>query len=262
MSCSLYCARAEQTPALHFFYYYYYDYRGHVTQSELSFNSANKGQSGQPLALSHSPTLCPGVKLAGMPGACSCLPGWEEEEAEEGGLAGPPPVAVPGPGALDTHRDAEPEEGQTDAVGHADRGQEPDFGRRGALVLDVADDLLGCLPVVHLPLHPLMQTAFLQGAIEADQQLYVPAEAGLGQGGQVPQHVVPLPPADPVRVETSVQTVQAVLRVHQQPQRALGGSLPATSDQTPPGQLLELHRHHSAWAVLLDILLETLNSHV
>jgi len=66
-----------------------------------------------------------------------------------------------------THPDVEPEERQADAVGHAHRGQEPDLGRRGSLVLDVADNLLGGLPLVHLSLDPLMEAAFLQGAIEA-----------------------------------------------------------------------------------------------
>lgn len=156
----------------------------------------------------------------------------------------------------------EPEQSQSDAVSHAHRRKEPDFGRRGALVLDVADDLLSGLPLVYLPLDPLVKTAFLQGAIEAHQELNVPVEAGLGECGKEVQHVAPLAPADPVRVETSVEPVQAVLGVYQQPQRTLRGSLPSTSDHTPPGQPLELHRYHSAGAVLLDVLLETLNPHV
>lgn len=160
--------------------------------------------------------------------------------------------ALPGRGF--THPDAEPEERQSDAVGHAHGRQEPYFGRRGALILDVAHDLLGGLPVVHLPLDPLVKTAFLQGAIEAHQELNVAAEAGLGEGSQVAEHVVPLAPADPVGVEASVEPVEAVLRVHQQPQRALRGSLPATSYHTPPCQLLELHRHHGAGAMLLYVL--------
>ena len=146
-------------------------------------------------------------------------------------------------------------------MGHAHGREEPDFGRRGALVLDVADDLLGGLSLVHLPLDPLVKAAFLQGAIEAHQELNVAAEAGLGEGGQVAQHVVPLAPAHPVGVEASVEPVEAVLGVHQQSQRALRGSLPATSDHTPPGQLLELHRHHGAGAVLFYVLEEAVNTH-
>lgn len=165
-------------------------------------------------------------------------------------------------GRVLTHPDAKPEESQSDAVGHAHGGEEPDFGRRGALVLEVADDLLGGLPLVHLSLDPLVKTAFLQGAIEAHQELNVAVEAGLREGGQVAQHVVPLAPTDPVGVEASVEPVEAVLGVHQQSQRTLRGSLPASPDHTPPGQLLELHRHHSAGAVLFNVLLETLNTHV
>lgn len=89
-------------------------------------------------------------------------------------------------------------------MGHTHGRQEPDFGRWGAFILDVADDLLSGLPLVHLPLDPLVKTAFLQGAIEAHQELNVPVEAGLGEGGQVAQHVVPLAPADPVGVEAPV----------------------------------------------------------
>lgn len=166
------------------------------------------------------------------------------------------------PGRVLTHPDAKPEERQSDAVRHAHGRQEPDFGRRGALVLDVANDLLGGLPLVHLSLDPLVKTAFLQGAIEADQELNVAVEAGLREGGQVAQHVVPLAPADPVGVEASVEPVETVLGVHQQSQRSLRGSLTTTSDHTPPGQLLKLHRHHSAGAVLFNVLLETLNTHV
>lgn len=165
------------------------------------------------------------------------------------------------PGRVCTHPDAKPEKCQSDAVGHAHGRKEPDFGRRGALVLDVADDLLGGLPLVHLSLDPLVKTAFLQGAIEAHQELNVAVEAGLGEGGQVAQHVVPLAAADPVGVEASVEPVEAVLGVHQQSQRTLRGSLPATSNHTPPGQLLELHRHHGAGAMLFNVLLETLNTH-
>lgn len=141
-------------------------------------------------------------------------------------------------GRTPTHPDVEPEERQADTVGHAHGGEEPDFGRRGALVLDVADDLLGGLPLVHLPLDPLVKAAFLQGAIEAHQELDVAVEAGLGEGGQVAQHVVPLAPTDPVRVEASVEPVQAVLGVHQQPERTLRGSLPPASDHAALGQLL------------------------
>ncbi|TNN79693.1 hypothetical protein EYF80_010067 [Liparis tanakae] len=119
------------------------------------------------------------------------------------------------PGRVLTYPDAEPEERQPDAVSHAHGRKEPDLGRRGALVLDVADDLLGGLPLVHLPLDPLVKAAFLQGAIEAHQELNVAVEAGLGEGGQVAQHVVPLAPADPVRVEAPVEPVEAVLGVHQ-----------------------------------------------
>lgn len=165
-------------------------------------------------------------------------------------------------GRISTHPDAEPEQRQADTVGHAHGRKEPDFGWRGALVLDVADDLLGGLPLVHLPLDPLVKAAFLQGAIEAHQELNVAVEAGLGEGGQVAQHVVPLAPTDPVRVEAPVEPVEAVLGVHQQPQRTLRGSLPSTSNHTPPGQLLELYRHHSAGTVLFYVLLETLNTHV
>ena len=161
-----------------------------------------------------------------------------------------------------THPDAEPEERQADTVSHAHRGQEPDLRRRGALILDVADYLLGGLPLVHLPLDPLVESALLQGAIKAHQELDVPVEAGLGEGGQVAQHVVPLAPADPVGVEPAVEPVEAVLGVHQQPERTLGGSLPATSDHTPPGEFLELDRHHGAGAVLLNVLLEPLNTHL
>lgn len=147
-------------------------------------------------------------------------------------------------------------------MGHTHGRQEPDFGRWGAFILDVADDLLSGLPLVHLPLDPLVKTAFLQGAIEAHQELNVPVEAGLGEGGQVAQHVVPLAPADPVGVEAPVEPMEAVLGVHQQPQRTLRGSLPATSNQTPPGQPLEVHRHHRVGTVLLNILQETLHTHV
>lgn len=147
-------------------------------------------------------------------------------------------------------------------MGHAHGRKEPDFGRRGALVLQVADDLLGGLPVVHLSLDPLVKTAFLQGAIEAHQELNVAVEAGLGEGSQIAQHVVPLAPTDPVGVETSVEPVEAVLGVHQQSQRTLRGSLSASPDHTSPGQLLELHWYHGAGAVLFDVLLETLDTHV
>lgn len=146
-------------------------------------------------------------------------------------------------------------------MGHADGRKEPDFGRRGALVLDVADDLLGGLPLIHLPFEPLVKTAFLQGAIEAHQELNVAVEAGLGEGGQEAQHVAPLAPAHPVRVEAPVEPVEAVLGVHQQPEWTLRGSLSATSNHTSPSQLLELHWQHGVGAVLFDVLLETLNTH-
>lgn len=147
-------------------------------------------------------------------------------------------------------------------MGHAHGRKKPNFRRWGPLVLEVADDLLNGLPVVHLSFDPLVEAAFLQGAIEAHQEFNVATEAGLRQGGQVAQHVVPLAPADPVGVEASVESVEAVLGVHQQSQPTLRGSQSASPDQTPPGQLLELHRHHSAGTVLFNELLETLNSHV
>lgn len=178
---------------------------------------------------------------------------------------GPAPVAarLTTQGAnVSTHPDTEPEKSQSDAVGHAHWGEEPDFGWRGALVLDVADDLLRGLPLVHLPFDPLVKAAFLQGAIEANQQLDVAVEAGAGEGGQVAQHVVPLASADPVRVEAAVEPVEAVLGVHEQPQRTLRRSLPVASYHAPAGQLLKLHGHHGAGTVLLDVLLEALNAHV
>jgi hypothetical protein len=53
--------------------------------------------------------------------------------------------------------DVEADERQADTVGHADGRQEPDLGRRRALVLDMADDLLRRLANVALPLDPLEQ---------------------------------------------------------------------------------------------------------
>lgn len=97
---------------------------------------------------------------------------------------------------------------------HTHGWQEPNFGWRGSLVLDVADNLLRRLPLVHLPLDPLVQAALLQRAVEAHLQLDVTAEAGLGQRRQVAEHVVPLAAADPVGVEAAVEPVHAVLRVH------------------------------------------------
>lgn len=113
--------------------------------------------------------------------------------------------------------DVEPEECQSDAVGHAHRGQEPDLGRRSALVLDVADNLLCGLSLVHLPFDPFVEAALLQSAIKAHNQLYVAVKAGLGKGCQVTEHVVPLPSAHPICVEAAVEPVETVLGVHQQP---------------------------------------------
>lgn len=157
--------------------------------------------------------------------------------------------------------DVEADEGQSDAVGHADGRQEPDLGRRGPLVLDVADDLLGRLALIALALHPLVQPGLLQGPVEEDEELDVAVEAGLGQGRQVAQHVVPLAAAHPVRVEASVEAVQAVVRVDEEAQRGLGGPLAAAAHQAAPGQLLQLHRDHGARAVFLDVILEALDSH-
>lgn len=157
--------------------------------------------------------------------------------------------------------DVEADEGQADAVRHADGRQEPDLGRRGALVLDVADDLLRRLALVALALHPLVQPGLLQGAVEEDEELDVPVEAGLGQGRQVAQHVVPLPAAHPVRVEAAVEPVQAVVGVDEEAQRGLRGPLSAPTHEAAPRQLLQLDGHHGAGAVLLDVVLETLHSH-
>lgn len=157
--------------------------------------------------------------------------------------------------------DVEADEGEAYAVRHADGGQEPDLGRGGALVLQVADDLLRGLPLVALPLDPLVEPVLLQGPVEEDEELDVPVETGLGQGRQVAQHVVPLPAAHPVRVEAPVEPVEAVVGVDQEPQRGLGGPLAASADQAAPGQLLQLHRHHGARAVLLDVVLEALHAH-
>lgn len=157
--------------------------------------------------------------------------------------------------------DVEADEGQADAVRHADGRQEPDLGRRGALVLDVADDLLRRLALVALALHPLVQPGLLQGAVEEDEELDVPVEAGLGQGRQVAQHVVPLPAAHPVRVEAAVEPVQAVVGVDEEAQRGLRGPLAAPTHEAAPRQLLQLDGHHGAGAVLLDVVLETLHSH-
>lgn len=74
----------------------------------------------------------------------------------------------------------EADERQADAVRHADGRQEPDLGRRGALVLDMADDLLRRLALVALPLDPLVQPRLLKRAVEEDEELDVAAEAGLG----------------------------------------------------------------------------------
>lgn len=157
--------------------------------------------------------------------------------------------------------DVEADEGQADAVRHADGRQEPDLGRRGALVLDVADDLLRRLALVALALHPLVEPGLLQGAVEEDEELDVAVEAGLGQGRQVAQHVVPLPAAHPVRVEAAVEPVQAVVGVDEEAQRGLGGPLAAPTHEAAPRQLLQLDGHHGAGAVLLDVVLETLHSH-
>lgn len=157
--------------------------------------------------------------------------------------------------------DVEADEGQADAVRHADGRQEPDLGRRGALVLDVADDLLRRLALVALALHPLVQPGLLQGAVEEDEELDVPVEAGLGQGRQVAQHVVPLPAAHPVRVEAAVEPVQAVVGVDEEAQRGLGGPLAAPTHEAAPRQLLQLNGHYGAGAVLLDVVLESLHSH-
>lgn len=157
--------------------------------------------------------------------------------------------------------DVEADEGQADAVRHADGRQEPDLGRRGALVLDVADDLLRRLALVALALHPLVQPGLLQGAVEKDEELDVAVEAGLGQGRQVAQHVVPLPAAHPVRVEPAVEPVQAVVGVDEEAQRGLRGPLPPPPHQAAPRQLLQLDGHHGAGAVLLDVVLEALHSH-
>ncbi|XP_043374606.1 uncharacterized protein LOC122461009 [Dermochelys coriacea] len=153
------------------------------------------------------------------------------------------------------------DEGQADAVRHADGRQEPDFGRRGALVLDVADDLLRGLALVALALHPLVEPGLLQGPVEEDEELDVAVEAGLGQRRQVAQHVVPLPAAHPVRVEAAVEPVQAVVGVDEEAQRGLRGPLAAPAHEAAPGQFLQLHGHHGAGAVLLDVVLESLHSH-
>lgn len=155
--------------------------------------------------------------------------------------------------------DVEADQGQADAVGHTDGGQEPDFGGRGALVLDVADDLLAGLALVALPLHPFMEPGLVQGAVEEDEELDVAGVAGLGQGGQVAQHVVPLAAAHPVGVEAAVQPMQAVVGVDEQSEGSLGGSLPAAPHQTAPGQFLQLHRDHRARASLLDVVLEAVH---
>lgn len=157
--------------------------------------------------------------------------------------------------------DVEADEGQADAVRHADGRQEPDFGRRGALVLDVADDLLRGLALIALALHPLVEPGLLQGPVEEDEELDVAVEAGLGQRRQVAEHVVPLPAAHPVRIEAAVEPVQAVVGVDEEAQRGLRGPLAAPSHEAAPSQLLQLHGHHGAGAVLLDVVLESLHSH-
>lgn len=175
-----------------------------------------------------------------------------------GGGAGTPGRGGP---RAPPHLDVEADEGQADAVRHADGRQEPDLGRRGALVLDVADDLLRRLALVALALHPLVQPGLLQGAVEEDEELDVPVEAGLGQGRQVAQHVVPLPAAHPVRVEAAVEPVQAVVGVDEEAQRGLGGPLAAPAHEAAPRQLLQLDGHYGAGAVLFDVVLESLHSH-
>lgn len=144
---------------------------------------------------------------------------------------------------------------------HADRREKPDLGRRGALVLDVADNLLGGLALVALPLHPLVEPGLFQGAVEEDEELDVAVEAGLGQRRQVAQHVVPLPAAHPVRVKAAVESVQAVVGVDEESQRGLRRPLATTTHQTAPGQLLQFHRHYGTGAVFLDVVLEALHSH-
>lgn len=113
-----------------------------------------------------------------------------------------------------TYPNVEPEEGQSDTVGHAYRRQEPDFWWWGTFILDVADYLLRCLSLVHLSLDPFVKTAFLQGAIETNQELYVPVKAGLGEGCQVAKHVVPLASAYPVGVKATVKPVEAILGIN------------------------------------------------
>lgn len=73
--------------------------------------------------------------------------------------------------------------------------------------------------------------------------------------------MVPLAAAHPVGVEAAVEAMQAVVGVHQQAQRRVRGPLPPAAHQAAPGQLLQLHRHHGARAVLLDVVLEALHAH-
>lgn len=161
-----------------------------------------------------------------------------------------------------TYPDVELDECQSDAMGHAYWWKKPDLWWWSSLVLDVADNLLGCLSLVHLSLDPFVKTAFLQGAIKAYQNLNVPVEAGLRKSSQVTKHVVPLPPANPVSVETTIEPVKTILGIHKQPKRTLRWSLPATSNHAPLSELLELHRHYSIWAMLFNVFLETLHTHV
>lgn len=103
-------------------------------------------------------------------------------------------------------------------MAEAGRGQEPCPGRRGGLAADVVDYQLRRLSLALSSPRPLGPALLPQCAIEHHDQLQAAlVQAGLGQGGQVAQHGVPLPPAHPVRLVAAVQPLQAGVSVDEDP---------------------------------------------
>lgn len=116
------------------------------------------------------------------------------------------------------HPHSEAEHGEADAVAETGRGQEPCSGRRSGLAADVVHYKLSRLSLALNSPRPLRPALLPKCPVENHDQLQAPLiQAGLGQGSQVAQHGVPLAAANPVCLITTIQTLQAGVRVDEDP---------------------------------------------
>lgn len=170
------------------------------------------------------------------------------------------------------HPHSEAEHGEAHAVAEAGRGQEPCPGGRGGLAADVVHYELRCLSLALSSPRPLGPALLPQGAVEHYDQLQAAlVQAGLGEGGQVAEHGVPLAAAHPVRLVAAVEALQAGVRVDEDPGRRRRGRhgpgmvwvvvVVRGLTARGTGELQEVHRDRGPGTPLLQILLETLYSH-